>query len=319
MEQYNTPLPEDHKSLSWTQRNGFPDWVVALAWVIGAFILFQVFGALFAVLIIAVDPSTGLSPAMIEDMQAYLDHFFIANSLAQVLVFGIGTWMVAGLSVPGGSKMRFLRLQKGRSNLELVLTTALLMLAMQPLIWLLGWLNQQVPMPETLLELEQSQMAMIEQYLTGEHVLLLTVLYVALVPALFEEVLYRGYIMRLLERSWGIIMAILVSGVLFGLYHMRLSQLIPLAVIGILLAYVTWRSNSIYPAIVAHFVNNAGSVVAATMYSDYMIDQMEEPELPPFWLLLLSLLFTTILILVINTKTEPREEEEDYAQPEDHT
>jgi uncharacterized protein len=49
--------------------------------------------------------------------------------------------------------------------------------------------------------------------------------------------------------------------VLFGLYHLRLTQLLPLTAIGLYLAYLTWRTGSIWPAIVAHFVNN-GVIVA---------------------------------------------------------
>jgi len=58
---------------------------------------------------------------------------------------------------------------------------------------------------------------------------------------------------------------VLFSGIVFGLYHLRLTQAIPLSLLGIYLAYVTWRSGSLVPAVLLHLLNNAMAVVAGSV------------------------------------------------------
>ena len=58
----------------------------------------------------------------------------------------------------------------------------------------------------------------------------------------------------------GVLGGILFSGLIFGLYHLRPTQAVPLGILGIYLAYLTWRSGSIIPAIIVHFANNAFAV-----------------------------------------------------------
>ncbi|MDX1586961.1 MAG: CPBP family intramembrane glutamic endopeptidase, partial [Balneolaceae bacterium] len=104
------------------------------------------------------------------------------------------------------------------------------------------------------------------------------------------------YVMRSFEKSWGILAAIFVSGFVFGLYHLQLSNLLPLCTLGILFAYFTWVSGSILPAVAAHFINNAGSVVVATFYPDTAFAEMSPETMPPFWAVGLSLIITSYLI-----------------------
>ncbi len=88
--------------------------------------------------------------------------------------------------------------------------------------------------------------------------LMLNVLYVAAIPALVEELAFRGIALGLL-RKYGDGFAILISSLLFGLLHGNLIQ-IPFAFcVGIALAYTVVRTGSIVPAILIHFINNAMS------------------------------------------------------------
>jgi membrane protease YdiL (CAAX protease family) len=80
-------------------------------------------------------------------------------------------------------------------------------------------------------------------------------LYVCLVGPILEEILFRGLVLQSL-RPWGDKLAIIVSGVLFGLMHMNLLQGIPVAVLGIFFAYVTVKSGSIIPTVILHILYN---------------------------------------------------------------
>ncbi len=288
---------------SWAERNGFPFWLLAFLWVILAFLMFQFFGTMLAVgyiLAVSEDSVTAFDPDMILE---HLDVMLFVNSASQILFLGMATWLVAGLSTRTG-RAGFLRFRIHRTSLPVLLQTALLILAIQPMIWLLAWINAQLPFPESYMAFEESQMDILKNLLTADHLVLLTLIHVGLVPSVCEEILFRGYVQRSLEKSWGIWAAIIIGGLLFGFFHVRLTQVIPLAVIGMLLTWIVWKSNSIFPAMAGHFVNNGGSVLMASIYPEYMIEQMTVAELPPVWLLLGSFVATVVLLRYINQTTK---------------
>lgn len=295
----NLPQQNQLRHQPWFDRNGFEPWVVALLWVLISFILFQIGGGIFAVIGFLISPQHELSPEILEQLGADMDLIFWANSISQILFLGLGTWIFARLSVHRDQQVDFFRFRIPQGTWEIAFLTAVVIMVMQPIVWMLSWLNMQLPVPDPLSEFEMSQMEMIRTFLTGDHILVLTLFHVALVPAVCEEVLYRGYILRLLERSWGIIAAIFVCGLIFGLYHLRLTQLMPLAIIGMFLAWVTIKSGSLIPAIVGHFVNNAGSIIAASISPELIFEEEVTMEMPSLWLLLISIIFTSALLMYI--------------------
>ncbi len=90
---------------------------------------------------------------------------------------------------------------------------------------------------------------------------LVSLLVIALAPAICEEMLFRGLILHALKTRYKIASAIFITAALFGFYHMSLVKFIPTGLLGLALCYVVWRTGSIYPAILMHFLNNAYSVI----------------------------------------------------------
>ena len=81
----------------------------------------------------------------------------------------------------------------------------------------------------------------------------------ALLPAVCEELLFRGFILNQLLGPETRARAILVSAVLFGVFHRHLLLILPAGLAGILFAVMAYRSRSLAPAILAHFaVNGCG-------------------------------------------------------------
>ena len=74
---------------------------------------------------------------------------------------------------------------------------------------------------------------------------------------LFEEFLFRGVILEAARRRHGVVAAWLISSLCFGLAHGLPSQMLPTAVIGLVLGYVCIRSGSLFGGIVLHALNNA--------------------------------------------------------------
>jgi len=277
---------------SWVERNGFAEWAVAILWLVAAFILFQVLAGIVAVGLIAITEGLPSAAEAQSVMMERLDLVFIGNSAGQILFLGLATLLIVKLHVSNNNRSGYLRFNLQNDTGLFVTLSAVLFIVIQPAIWYLGYLNSLIPMPESFSELQQSQYEMIENFLRSDGAMMLALFHIGMVPAVCEEVLFRGYVMRAFEKSWGIWTAIIVSGLMFGLYHMQLANLLPLATLGILLALVTWLSNSILPAIFAHFVNNGGAVVLATFFPDVVFADISPETAPPVWMLILSLLLS---------------------------
>ncbi|MGF1672003.1 MAG: type II CAAX prenyl endopeptidase Rce1 family protein [Balneolaceae bacterium] len=297
----NSHTPLQH--LSWVERNGFSHWAVAGLWLIVAFLLFQIIAGIVAVaLIFAVEGVPSAADAA-NIMLERLDLVFIGNTTGQILFLGLATLFVAKLHISTQSQSDFMRFKTGPDTGFYLGLSAALFVVVQPAIWYIGYLNSLLPLPDIFTEMQQSQYQMIENFLRSDGVMIMALFHVGVVPAICEEVLFRGYVLRAFEKSWGIIAAIVVSGLLFGLYHMQLANLLPLATLGILLAIVTWLSNSIWPAVFAHFVNNGGAVVLGTYFPDVVFADISPETAPPVWMLFLSLILTGVIIKLLYTRS----------------
>lgn len=86
-------------------------------------------------------------------------------------------------------------------------------------------------------------------------------LVMAVLPAVFEEALFRGVMLNCCRKSMGDIRAIFITAFCFSLFHGSPEQTIYQFIIGCLLAFVAVRSGSILPGILMHFLNNALVVI----------------------------------------------------------
>lgn len=87
-----------------------------------------------------------------------------------------------------------------------------------------------------------------------EAILVITV--VAVVPAICEETMFRGFIQKSFELRIKPIWAALITAVFFGIYHINPFELIPLIILGFYFGFAAYMSNSILIPMSLHFVNN---------------------------------------------------------------
>lgn len=87
--------------------------------------------------------------------------------------------------------------------------------------------------------------------------LIQAVIVIAVLPGICEEILCRGVLLRSIIPRFGVVGAVLLSGMAFGLLHLNLYRLLPTTFIGILLGFLAVSTGSIYPAMLAHALNNA--------------------------------------------------------------
>lgn len=87
---------------------------------------------------------------------------------------------------------------------------------------------------------------------------------------LVEEMLFRGGVMNLLHRAgYGPKAMIVWSALLFGLFHINPAQILFAFLLGLLLGWLYWRTGSLLPGILCHFINNAlGALVLRSEHAD---------------------------------------------------
>ncbi len=91
---------------------------------------------------------------------------------------------------------------------------------------------------------------------TGLKVLPVIIVF-AVLPAIFEEIMFRGIILFNTEEDAGTVRTIFLSGLCFSLYHTSVEQTIYQFVCGSLFAFLALRSRSVTPTVIIHFINNA--------------------------------------------------------------
>jgi sodium transport system permease protein len=90
------------------------------------------------------------------------------------------------------------------------------------------------------------------------------ILILALLPAISEELVFRGFLFSGLQRNNGHLRAILATSLLFGLSHGVLQQSITATIMGLLLGWLAYKTGGVVCSIVFHFVHNAISMLLAT-------------------------------------------------------
>lgn len=131
------------------------------------------------------------------------------------------------------------------------------------------------PFQSKLVELKEAMEGMVKLLVSSSSIpeLLWVILIVAVIPAVSEEVLFRGLIQRTLEKSIRPLWSAVLTGVIFGVFHINPFSFLPLVLIGIYLGFVALRADSILVPILAHFFNNLMACIAAylNVEDDYIV------------------------------------------------
>ena len=127
--------------------------------------------------------------------------------------------------------------------------------------------------------------------------LILALILAAVIPAIVEELIFRGIIFQGL-RKYGPVKAILLTSFLFALIHLSAQQFVFPFLFSIVLCYVVLKTNSILASMIIHFVSNAISLFM--MYFNFQM----EIALPigAVLLIAIALVFVGYLVIWLLTK-----------------
>jgi len=98
----------------------------------------------------------------------------------------------------------------------------------------------------------------------------LLLIFISAVPiaSFAEEVMFRGYLQQILEKEWkNVTRAVLMSSLFFAIVHLIPFWLIQIYLLGLIMGYLSWKTNSIYPSMVLHAVNNTMAFLSANWKS----------------------------------------------------
>ena len=185
-----------------------------------------------------------------------------------------------------------------------------LMFVSLPLTNILGTWNEKMNFGETFETLEalikqMEEMAgdLTKQMLEVDTVwgLLGNLLVIALIPAIGEELTFRGVVQQALTRRCHPHVAIWLSAFIFSFIHFQFYGFLPRMFLGLILGYMFYYSGSIWTSILMHFINNGTAVVVA--YLDYKglanIDWEHFGSTSNIALLITSLLLTVGMIVIV--------------------
>lgn len=129
-----------------------------------------------------------------------------------------------------------------------------------PLVGLITWIQQQI----TGEKLQNPQMELIAPAEFSLSAYLMTLLVVAIVAPVAEEVLFRGVLYRWLRERIGIVFALILSSLIFSVVHGVVALIPAIAVLGLILGWIYERTQSIWAPILVHGIYNA--IVTTILY-----------------------------------------------------
>lgn len=139
-----------------------------------------------------------------------------------------------------------------------------------PLSQFVLWLNKQIPLPSWAQNVEDSVAGLVEGFLIMESPveLLFTLLVVAIIPAIGEELIYRGLLQQKLYEKLNIHLAIWLSAFIFSAFHLQLEGLLPRMFLGGILGYLFFWTQNLWIPIIAHFFLNGIQIIIPYFYAD---------------------------------------------------
>ena len=208
-----------------------------------------------------------------------------------------------------------LKLNKG-ADARLFGLAVLIMICAVPAINLLADLNSRVELPRSLDFIEQKMRAMeeaaaalTEQFLKANSigVLLINIGLLALLPAVSEELSFRGTLQQILGNKH---LAIWLTAIIFSAIHMQFYGFIPRMLMGAMFGYIFVWTGSLWVPIVMHFTNNSLAVIAYYLFDEIGENGKNYADTfgagTTWYIGVLSLVITSLGLLIFYRRTHTR-------------
>lgn len=284
--------------------------------LIGLILLFSVLTALSGLLIgklffgtdfielssIIANPST-------PEAIGFVKFFQVINQIG-IFILPVGAYSLF-VSTSAGN---YLKLDHKPTAVSLLIV-GLMVYSILPFLNYMAEFNQNIVLPEAFWGIEQW---MKEKELQAAHLteiflktdsiggLSINLFIVALIPAIGEELLFRGVLLRLLkEMTKSIHLAVIISALLFSAIHLQFYGFLPRFLLGLILGYSFVFTRNLWVPIFLHFVNNASSVIIYYLhYNGFIKISMENFGASPNPVFIIGSLLATLWLMIMLRQKE---------------
>lgn len=255
--------------------------ITGIGMMAGAFISFSIVCALLHI------PFSSIQNVILQPEYASMAQ--LANALASIIAFGLPSVCLA-LFIKGNwlSNMGFTPI-RSYASIGVVILLALSGLVLNGA---LGSLTELIPIPAHFkswaLDLEdQYKKAMVSMtHMSSMVDLVFTLVAVAIIPAIIEEVYFRGTLQKiLLDWTGKSYVAIISTAIFFSAFHFSYFGFLSRMALGVMLGYIYYYSKTIWLPILLHFINNGIAVVAIYVLrnSATPVEKIMDDNLPIYW------------------------------------
>lgn len=288
--------------------------------VVASFLIFLVASLIVAIPIFGLDSVSSI--ATVTDFSdpesiCFLKYFQVIQSIG---AFIVPPFIVAWLFQGRIANYLFLNRKAPFPSFLLVI---LLIIIASPAINYIGSLNAEMSFPQWLSGLESRMRAaedkaaeLTEAFLNVKTTsgFLFNLFMIALLPALGEELLFRGVVQKIISNwtksaHWGI----WISAALFSALHLQFYGFVPRLLLGVMFGYMLVWSGSMWLPIAAHFANNAAAVIVFRLAGQNKISpEIEEIGTTPesFYLVIISFALSCALLYFL--KKQGKAEASEY-------
>jgi len=237
--------------------------------------------------------------------------------LIQSIGFFILPAMLAGWFFEGNAT-GYLKLNKISPVTIFVVTTFIMFVSLPAINWLIS-VNEMMKLPQALHGVEQwmkdaeDQAAQLtDAFLKTNTIRSLGVnlLVIAIIPAIGEEMLFRGILQRLFSEWFrNVHVAIVFTAFIFAAIHLQFYGFLPRMLLGVMFGYLFWWSGSLWLPIFAHFLNNGAAVVVSFLVSRNVVNQDYENfgSTNNVFFIMGSIVLTGLLLFWIYRKTKTKD------------
>ena len=255
--------------------------ITGVAMIAGALISFSIVSAILHI------PLADMQKVIMQPEYASMAQF--ANALASIIAFGLPSLALAFFVKGNWMANMGLAPIKSYQSVGIVILLALTGLILSGA---LGSLTEKIPIPTNFknwaegLEAQYKKAMLSMTHMNSLSDLAYALLAVAIVPAIIEEVYFRGTLQKILMDLTGKpYAAILLTAIIFSTIHFSYFGFLSRMALGMILGYIYYYSKTIWLPILLHLLNNGIAVVSLYVVRNNAtnVEKLMDDNLPIYW------------------------------------
>jgi membrane protease YdiL (CAAX protease family) len=274
-------------------------------------ILVFVFGSFFTIAIIPILAKfTGVPLSDIALVNEHSSRTIARAAMVYQLISSVGIFLIPAFLFGYFTHPRpleYLGLKKQGKQVQLILVVMLMLGILPVMVEITSWLSS-LKLTSSLQKMQEENERITKGFLTMPAIIdfLLAFLIFAIVPAIGEELFFRGVMFRLAtKKNRSIKFSIVLTALVFALFHFNVYGFPAILIAGTLLGFIYYITGSLWMSIVAHLLNNGLQIVLVFFLRDNVTAKamIEDNSLPWYLPVFGFVLFVVSFYLLWQNRT----------------